>query len=223
MYCSHQRQKFQVVRDCRCERQSGLPGSSNWRKVMTGVERPYPESGTSPQRLRSRAWAFGCAVGLALIYVGTCQLQLHAAPAAAGSLCKLEQKRPLFVGFAKGAGLDRFEPTALASRGVYRAVRQWLCISDELPAARVGHTPSLRVALTDQRPLRAEQIQFDDAPLQRAHLVLAELALGQPRERGWHVHVARGPEGWSVSHASDQRLAAKAATPSPGAASQPFP
>jgi hypothetical protein len=208
---------------CRYERQAGLPGTAKSRKVMTGVERPYPDSRTSPQKLHSRALAVGCAIGLAFIYVGTCQLQLRAEPAAASSTCKLEQKRPLFVGFAKGSGLDSFEPTALASRGVYRTVKQWLCNAQERPAARTGHTPSLLVALTDQRLLRAEQIQFDDAPLQRAHLVLAELSLGQPRERGWHVHVARGPEGWSVSHVSDQRLAAKAAPPSPGAASRPFP
>ena len=180
---------------------------------MTGVERPYQESGTTPRRLRSRALAFGCAVSLALIYIGTCQLQLRAEPAAPGQVCKIEQKRPFFVGFAKGAGLDSFEPTALASRGVFRAVKQWLCNAEEPPAGHTGHTPSLRVALADQRRLRAEQIQFEDGPLSRAHLVLAELALGQPRERGWHVHVARGPEGWSVSHASDQRLAAKAAAP----------
>ena len=173
---------------------------------MTGVERPYPESRTTPRQLRSRAWVFGCAVSLALIYAGTCQLQLRAEPAVPGQACKVEQKRPFFVGFAKGAGLGSFEPTALASRGVFRAVKQWLCNVEERPATRAGHTPSLRVALTEQRTLRAEQIQFDDPPLSRAHLVLAELALGQPRERGWHVHVARGPEGWSVSHASDQRL-----------------
>ena len=178
---------------------------------MTGVERSYPpESRTSLRPLRKRVLAIGCVLGLGLIYAATWQLQPSAEPAAPNQACKVEQKRPLFVGFASGGGLDSFEPAALSSRGIFRAVKQWLCNAQEPPAARTGHTPSLRVALHDQRTMRAERIQFDDAPLSRAHLVLAELALGQPRERGWHVHVARNPEGWSVSHASDHALADKA-------------
>jgi len=176
---------------------------------MTGVERPYPNLRTTARRLRNRALLFGCALCLGLIYVGTSQLQLHAAPAVQSMRCSVAQKRPLFVGFAHGGDLDSFEPAALASRDIYRAVKQWLCESSQPPSARTGHTPSLRVALLDRRPLRAEQIQFDNVPLSRAHVVLAQLGLERPyapSERGWHVHVARSPEGWSVSHASDQRL-----------------
>lgn len=177
-----------------------------WRKVMTGVERPYPELRATAHTLRARALVIGCALVLALIYAATLQLQPTAASPALSGRCNMQQKRRLFVGFAPGGGLNGFEPAAIASRDILGAVKRWLCESRELSA---GHTPSLRQALHDQRALRAERIMFDDVALSRAHLELAQLGQGraaQPGERGWHVHVARGPQGWGVSHASDQRL-----------------
>jgi len=172
------------------------------------VERPPTQPRTTarplPQlaRLRQLALPVACACSLALIYLATWQLQTQ--PAAAREGCTVEQKRPMFVGFARGGDLESFEPAAIASRLIFRSVRQWLCQTEAVGTA--SPTPSLRSALGARRSLRAEQIQFEDVPLTRAHLVLAELSRGAPRERGWHVHVARGREGWSVARARDQRV-----------------
>lgn len=191
----------------RHERLVGLLRTMKSRKVNTGVERPYPEPRTLSRRLRSYALVLGSALTLASIYAATCQLQLRAEPLAAPRACTLETRLPFYVGFAPGGGLETFEPAAIASRGIVRAVRLWLCDAQQGAAKQ---TASLRGALLGRRALRAEQLQFDDVPLSRAHVVLAELTQGEPRERGWHVHVARSPEGWSVSRAKDQRLASQA-------------
>jgi hypothetical protein len=184
----------------------GLPVPAQWCKVMRSVERPHPELRTTARKLRQRVILLGCGLALGLIYVAT--MQLSAANAARPMRCSIAQRSPFFVGFAPGGSLDSFEPAALASREILHATRQWLCQDMEPASLR---SQSLRQALRERHALRAEQIQFEDVPLSRAHLVLAQLAgANLPSESGWHVHVARGAGGYRVTHTSDQRLPANA-------------
>src|SRR5437868_5674759 len=52
---------------------------------------------------------------------------VQAGQAGIDARCKVEQKKPLFVGFAVGMTLDAFEPAAQASREIWRATKHWLC------------------------------------------------------------------------------------------------
>lgn len=126
--------------------------------------------------------------------------EARAQPPSAVARCQVIQKRPLFVAFANGMSLDSFEPATLASREIWRRVKNWLCDSD---SAEAFGSESLRAAIARHSTLRVEQVRFDDAQFSRAHAVVVDARLGPNTLRGWHVYLQHGEESWRVTHASD--------------------
>lgn len=129
--------------------------------------------------------------------MGTAQPQLHAAPKvhAASSACRIQQRAPLFVGFAPGATLNSFEESAIASRKIVREVKHWVCgASTSLSVA----VPSLQLAFARSEALELSRVQFDDLDLVHAHVVLSSMRSAGEQEH-WRVDLSRQPEEqWRV-------------------------
>jgi hypothetical protein len=128
--------------------------------------------------------------------MGASQPGLRAQGAEAAPHCSVEQKKPLFVGFAEGMGLDSFEASALAAREIVREIKHWACDDDVNASAAV---PSLQLAFAKSESLRLELLQFDDAELARAHVVLTEAPAGKGPLQ-WRVDLALADSsGWTVT------------------------
>lgn len=122
--------------------------------------------------------------------------------------CTIEQKKPLFVGFAAGMTLDAFEPAAEASREIWRAAKAWLC---DVRANEVA-PKALAQALSQHATLRGEEVRFDDQLFQHAHVVLVDARTSHP-QRGWEVHLLHGERAWRVTHATEVALVVGAQRP----------
>ena len=108
--------------------------------------------------------------------------------AAEAPSCTVAQKKPLYVGFANGMGLDNFEDAASASIDIVREVKHWACGSSETPSFAV---PSLQLALA-RGSVRLDRVQFEDST--HAHVLLANGA--QPR---WHIELTQTEDAWRVT------------------------
>jgi hypothetical protein len=128
--------------------------------------------------------------------------------AAADPGCTIEQKKPLFVGFAAGMTLDAFEPAAEASREIWRAAKAWLC---DVRATEFA-PKALAQALSQHATLRGEEVRFDDQLFQHAHVVLVDARTTHPQS-GWEVHLLHGEHAWTVTHATEVALAVGAQRP----------
>jgi hypothetical protein len=168
------------------------------------MERSHQRGPTTS--IRPRRWLLG---GLSVLWLCLCaeSPEGHAAPsalqAAAADGCRIEQKKPLFVGFAAGMTLDAFEPAAQASREIWLATKAWLC---DAPAP-APH--ALTQALSQHATLRGEAVHFDDQQFEHAHVVMVDARQAHPQS-GWHVHLVHGQTTWRVTHASEVALAAGA-------------
>lgn len=128
--------------------------------------------------------------------------------AAVDPRCTIEQKKPLFVGFAPGMTLDAFEPAAEASREIWRSAKAWLC---DVRAIEVA-PKALAHALSQHASLRGEEVRFDDQQFQHAHVVLIDASKSHPQS-GWEVHLLHGEHAWTVTHATEVALAVGAQRP----------
>jgi hypothetical protein len=147
-----------------------------------------------PKRLghRARFGVLGTAGWLCLLGMGSSQPVLRAESPAAGTPCRIQQKTPLFVGFAQGMGLEKFEETAIASRDIVRELKHWACDDSVDTSAAV---PSLQLAFARSEPIRLDRLQFDEPNLARAHVVLTDSG-----RTGWRVDFAQSAENeWAVT------------------------
>ena len=122
--------------------------------------------------------------------------------------CTIEQKKPLFVGFAAGMTLDAFEPAAAASREIWRAAKAWLC---DVRAPQASPR-ALSQALSQHATLRGEEVRFEDPLFQHAHVVLVD-ARQAHAQSGWQVHLVHDEGAWRVTHATEVALAVGAQRP----------
>lgn len=188
---------------CRLKTRLRLRWQANWPTVVVSMN-----SGHANARTNHGFWVVcGCAFALYLgaFWFGFWQPTAAGSAAVSAARCNLVQKHPLFVGFGAGMSLDDFEPTAAATREIWRTVRSWVC---ENPATlhatgAAAHSPRMHLALHRRHALRLEEVQFDDAQGQRAHVMLLDL---DAAPRGWHVHVEHTENAWQVTHAADRRL-----------------
>ena len=130
--------------------------------------------------------------------MGSSHPTLHAAaPApASGPACAIQQRTPLYVGFAPGARLDSFEDSAGASREILREIKHWGCDASTSMAVAV---PSLQLAFARSAAVRIERLQFDDPELVHAHVMLSS-GESTPEQQQWRADLTRGAEvGWTVT------------------------
>jgi hypothetical protein len=141
---------------------------------------------------RRRFGLLGTAGWLCLMGMGSSQSSLHASSAAPSVPCVIQQKTPLYVGFADSMGLDMFEQTALESREILREVKHWACDESTDTSAAV---PSLQLAFAKAEPMRLDRLQFDDPALARAHVLLSDA-----KTLFWRIDLAHTDEqGWAVT------------------------
>jgi hypothetical protein len=184
-----------------------LPPDEESRNVKRGMEGSYQRAQTTSTR--PRRWLLG---GLSVLWLCLCgeSPEGHAAPRAphvdAADGCRIEQKKPLFVGFAAGMTLDAFEPAAQASRAIWLTTKALLCTAP----APAPH--ALTQALSQHATLRGEAVHFEDQQFERAHVVMVDARQAHPHS-GWHVHLVRGETTWRVTHATDVVLALGAQRP----------
>lgn len=140
----------------------------------------------------------GTAAWLCLAGMGSSQPILHAeAPAPVTSpACAIQQRTPLYVGFALDAGLDSFEDSAVASRDIVREIKHWGCDASTTMTVAV---PSLQLAFARSARVRIERLQFDDPELIHAHVMLSN-GENTSRQQHWRADLTRGAElGWTVT------------------------
>ena len=157
-----------------------------------------PRTAANQRKLR-RVGGFGVgatAAWLLLMGMSVSQPpQAERARASAASSCKLKQKKPLFVGFAEGMRLDSFESSTLAARDILREVKHWACVDTENASVAV---PSLQLAFARSEPIRLDMIQFDNADMERAHVLLAEDRATHVQPR-WRLDLTEQGSGWTVT------------------------
>jgi hypothetical protein len=101
------------------------------------------------------------------------------------------------VGFPDNVSLDSFEATALASRDIVREIRHWGC--DESTSTAVA-VPSLQLAFARSATIRLDRLQFGDAALTQAHVVLSS-GTDESDRSNWRVDLTRATDvGWAVTH-----------------------
>jgi len=104
----------------------------------------------------------------------------------------IQQRAPLYVGFAPDARLDSFEKSAVASRDIVLEIKHWGC--DASTSMNVA-VPSLQLAFARSVSVRIERVQFDDVALVHAHVMLSS---GENQQ--WRVDLTRDAEvGWTVT------------------------
>jgi hypothetical protein len=162
---------------------------------------------TAANRKLRRIGGFGVgatAAWLCLMGMGASQPPKHGDRFAASgdtdaeslASCKLKQKKPLFVGFAEGMHLDSFELSALAARDIVREVKHWACGDADNASIAV---PSLQLAFARSAPIRLDVIQFDDAAMGSAHVLLAERVDTTNAEPNWRLDLTAQDAGWAVT------------------------
>ncbi|HTU61779.1 MAG TPA: hypothetical protein VMF89_25155 [Polyangiales bacterium] len=124
-------------------------------------------------------------------------LQAAAVPAPVLSpACVIQQRAPLFVGFAPGARLDSFEDSALASRDIVREIKHW---GWDASTSMTVAVPSLQLAFARSAAVLIERLQFDDVELAHAHVMLSS-GESTPKQQHWRADLTRGAEaGWTVT------------------------
>lgn len=172
-----------------------MAGANTLRPIVM----PEPASTKSPRR--AKFGMFGTAAWLCLAGMGSSQPLLHAASpaAAAAPPCRIQQRTPLFVGFADNVSLDSFEDSAIASRHIVREVRHWACGTSTPTSVAV---PSLQLALVQSAQVRIERVQFDDAELAHAHVVLSS-PVAEDKRFYWRIDVTQAADAaWAVASTS---------------------
>lgn len=171
-----------------------MAGANTLRPIV--VLEPVPQPFTS----RGKFGMLGTAAWLCLAGMGASQPMLHAAsppPATSTSpSCRIQQRTPLYVGFADNVSLDSFEESAIASRNIVREIRHWACDASTSTSVAV---PSLQLAFARSTPVRLERVQFDDAALAHAHVVLSDTAADSDKLH-WRIDLTQAAEaGWAVT------------------------
>lgn len=169
------------------------------RPVVTLI----PRTGAAQRKLR-RIGGFGVgatAGWLCLMGMGASQPPKHSDHLATSldvntlAGCKLKQKKPLFVGFAQGMHLDSFESSALAARDIVREVKHWAC--EDVDNASIA-VPSLQLAFARSAPVRLDIVQFDDADMGSAHVLLAD-SVEANATPSWRLDLTEQDSGWVVT------------------------
>jgi hypothetical protein len=171
-----------------------MAGANTLRPIV------LPEPVSQPFWSRGKFGMLGTAAWLCLVGMGSSQPLLHASspvPATGTSpTCRIQQRTPLYVGFANGVSLDSFEESAVASRNIVREIRHWACDASTSTSVAV---PSLQLAFARSTPVRLERVQFDDPALAHAHVVLSS-TVAEHDKLHWRVDVTQGAEaGWAVT------------------------
>ena len=134
----------------------------------------------------------------ALCLSGCVSSQVHA-QLSDSPTCRIVQKPRVYVGLSGEVGLDLYEAAAAIAKQILRAVQSGLCARLATPRRRLL-PDSLRSALGGGRRVLIDSVQFSDASLQRAYVLLrAELA----GERAWRVWL-RSERGWQIERVLEE-------------------
>jgi hypothetical protein len=171
---------------------------------MAGAQslRPISFSKTACQPRRAGGFGLlGIGAWACLLGMSAAQPTLRADEGSLRVPCKIEQKKPLYVGFAEHMGLDRFEESAGESRYIIREIKHWVC-DDGVDSSMA--VPSLQLAFARSYPLQIQRLQFDDSELMHAHVLLSDAA--DAKSESWRVDlVSVDDTGWAVTHTNIAR------------------
>ena len=116
------------------------------------------------------------------------------------TVCRIVQKPRVYVGLSEDVDLDLYEGAAAIAKQILRAVQSGVCARLTAQPRRRPLPESLRTALGGGRRVLIDSVQFTDASLARAYVVLrAELEA----ERAWRVQL-RSERGWQIERVQEE-------------------
>jgi hypothetical protein len=154
--------------------------------------------------LGSLLWTVSSSIG--------CGEAAAAQPPSGNPTCSVVRSNRIYVDLAEGLHLDSFNTAAASAKDVLRVVQTGLCSTADSPALRQLLTPSLRRALDSRQRIVLEQVRFQDAALQHAHVLLRSSPAGHTAQAAsatdlvWRARL-RHEQVWRIANVRDEPAA----------------